>query len=300
MSEYKITCSSTCDLSKAHLDGLGISYVKYHYIIDGKEYDDDLFTSRTAKEFYDGIDAGAMPTTSQVTPDELIDVFEPILKAGYDLLHIEFSSGLTGSFRSAVAAREEMEKKYPERKILLVDSLAASSGYGLLVDKAAELKEGGMDIDGLYAWLEENKLRVRHWFFSNNLAHFKRGGRISGASAAIGAMLGICPVMDINSEGKLIVRKKIMGKKKAIRELLRLMSEQAEGGEEYGGKCFLSHSRTFDDAETLAKMIDGKFLNLKESVKINDIGAVIGSHTGPGTLSLFYFSDKKRTLDSDI
>jgi DegV family protein with EDD domain len=296
MAEYKITCGSTCDLTADHLRGLDIGYAKYHYIIDGVDHLDDLFEGRTPEDFYGEIDRGALPTTSQVTAGELIDLIEPILAAGYDVLHIEFSSGLSGGWQSAVAAKAELDKKYPERKLLIVDSLAASSGYGLLVDRAAELKRGGMGIDELYSWLESNKLKLRHWFFTTNLAHLKRGGRVSGPAAAIGGMLNICPVMDVNSQGKLIVRKKVMGKKKAIKELYNLMCTQAVDGEGYSGKCFISNSRCVADAKELAALVDSGFANLNGKVEIDNIGPVIGSHTGPGTIALFFFGKEDRTL----
>lgn len=296
MSKFKITCCSTCDLNAEHLKALDVAYAPYHYIIDGVDNLDDLFVSKSPKSFYDDIDNGAMPTTSQVTPEELIEVWKPVLEQGLDILHIEFSSGLSGGYESAKIAKAEMDKVYPARKIIIVDSLAASSGYGLLVDKAVELKKGGMSIDELAAWLEENKLRLRHWFFSTNLQHFKRGGRISGPSAAIGSLLNICPVMDVNSEGKLIVRTKVLGKKKAIKEMASIMQEQAQGGADYNSKCYISNSRVFDDATALAKLVEEAFPSLDGKVEINDIGPVIGSHTGPGCVALFFFSDTKRGI----
>lgn len=296
MADYKITCCSTCDLTAEHLKKLDVSFGTYHYIIDGKDHLDDLFTSRSPADFYAEIDAGALPTTSQVTPEELIDVIEPILKSGKDVLHIEFSSGLSGGWQSAQAARDALAPKYPERKLLIVDSLAASSGYGLLVDKAVELKNGGMGIDELYGWLEKNKLKLRHWFFSTNLTHFKRGGRISGPAAAIGTMLNICPVMDVNSEGKLIIRKKVLGKKKAINEMVSLMVAQAQNGAAYSEKCFMCNSMRPDDAKAVAALVEKSFPDLNGKVEINDIGTVIGSHTGPGTIALFFFSDTERGI----
>lgn len=296
MKDYKITCCSTCDITAEHLASLGISYAKYHYIIDGVDHKDDLFVSSTPEQFYGAIDNGALPTTAQVTPEELIELWSPILKEGYDILHIEFSSGLSGGYTSALLAQEEAKKLFPECKVVVVDSLAASSGYGLLVDKAAELKAGGLGLEALATWLEENKLRLRHWFFSTNLQHFKRGGRISGPAAAIGSLLKICPVMDVNSEGKLIIRKKVTGKKKAIKEMYDQMRLQAEGGADYSGKCYISHSRVEGDAKELASMVEDGFPKLNGKVEIDNIGTVIGSHTGPGTVALFFFSKDKRTL----
>ncbi len=296
MADYRISCSSTADISAEHLKKLGCVFGKYHYIIDGKDYSDDLYTTITPAEFYAKIDAGAMPTTSQVTPEELCEIFEPILSAGYDLLHIEFSSGLSGGWQSAQAAQKIMAAKYPERKVYVVDSLAASSGYGLLVDKAAELKAGGMGIDELKKWIEDNRLRVRHWFFATNLAHFKRGGRVSGPAAAIGTLLNICPVMDVNSEGKLIVRRKALGRKKAVKDLFSSMCAQAEDGTAYSGKCYISHSMMDAEANQLKSMIEEAFPSLDGKVELNPIGTVIGSHTGPGTVALFFFGTDKRTL----
>ena len=296
MKDYKITCCSTCDLTAGHLASLGVAFAKYHYILDGKDHKDDLFVSSTPEQFYGAIAAGALPTTSQVTPEELIELWSPILAEGYDVLHIEFSSGLSGGYQSALTAQEELKQHYPNRQLILVGSLAAPSGYGLLVDKAVELKNGGMDIDELAAWLEENKLRLRHWFFSTNLQHFKRGGRISGPAATIGTLLKICPVMDVNSEGKLIIRKKVTGKKKAIKEMYDQMFMQAEGGGDYSGKCYISHSLVMDDAKELASLVEKGFPKLNGKVEIDNIGTVIGSHTGPGTVALFFFSTTKRTL----
>lgn len=295
-ASYKITCCSTCDLAPEHLKNLDIAYANYHYIIDGVDRLDDLFTSRTPENFYGEIDRGAMPTTAQVSPEELVALIEPILKAGYDVLHIEFSSGLSGGWLSAQAAKEILSAKYPGRKLLIVDSLAASSGYGLLVDKAAQLRAEGKTIDEVYQWIEKNKLRLRHWFFTTNLAHLKRGGRVSGPAAAIGTMLNICPVMDVNSEGKLIVRKKVLGKKKAIRELYDVMCRQAENGEGYSEKCYMCNSMRYDDARAVAEMVEDGFKRLNGKVEINDIGTVIGSHTGPGTIALFFFSDDERGI----
>lgn len=283
-------------MTAEHLKSLGVEFAKYHYIIDGVDYKDDLFVSSSPESFYGAIAAGALPTTSQVTPEELLELWSPILAQGHDILHIEFSSGLSGGYASALSAQEEVKKHYPARKVVVVDSLCASSGYGLLVDKAVELKAGGMGLEELAAWLEENKLRLRHWFFSTNLQHFKRGGRISGPAATIGSLLKICPVMDVNCQGKLIIRKKVTGKKKAIKEMFEQMSAQAEGGAGYDGKCYISHSDVIADARELADLIHAGFPKLNGSVEIDNIGTVIGSHTGPGTVALFFFSSTKRGM----
>lgn len=296
MQNYKITCSSTCDLKPEQLKQMDVAYANYHYIIDGVDHLDDLFVSQTAEQFYKRIDEGVMPTTSQVTPEELIDVIEPILASGYDVLHIEFSSGLSGGVQSALNAKKILSEKYPERKILVVDSLAASTGYGLLVTKAVQLKNEGKSIEEVRDWIEENKLYLRHWFFSTNLTHFKRGGRLSSASAFVGTLLGVCPVMEMNSEGKLVVRKKVIGKKKAKKELVKIMCEQAQGLEDYSDKCYMCNSIMLEDAQDIATALEGQFTKLDGKVEIHNIGTVIGSHTGPGCVALFFFAKDKREI----
>lgn len=296
MQNYKITCCSTCDLKPEQLKQMDVAYANYHYIIDGVDYLDDLFVSQTAEQFYQKINDGAMPTTSQVTPEELIEVIEPILASGFDVLHIEFSSGLSGGVQSALNAKKILSEKYPERKILVVDSLAASSGYGLLVTKAVQLKNQGKSIEEVRDWIEENKLYLRHWFFSTNLTHFKRGGRLSSTSAFVGTLLGVCPVMEMNSEGKLVVRKKVIGKKKAKKELVKIMGEQARELGDYSDKCYMCNSIMLDDAKDIASAVESEFTKLDGNVEIHDIGTVIGSHAGPGCIALFFFANVKREI----
>lgn len=293
MTNYQITCSSTADMPPSFFESKGIPFICYHFEMDGKVYPDDLGKSISFKEFYERIDAGSMPVTSQINVEEFIAFFEPILAGGVDLLHIEMSSGISGTFNCARMAREELLEKYPDRKFYLIDSLAASSGFGLLVDTAWEMQNSGATIDETAAWLEENKLNLHHWFFSTDLKHYKRGGRISAASAALGTLLHICPLMDVNSEGKLIPRAKIRGKKNAIREIVNKMKEHAQGSLGYSQKAFICHSDRLEDAETLAELVKTEFKHIKGDILINSIGTVIGSHSGPGTVALFFWGDKR-------
>jgi DegV family protein with EDD domain len=261
--------------------------------MEGKVYPDDLGKSITFKEFYDRINAGSMPVTSMVNVDEFTKFFEPLLSAGMDVLHIEMSSGISGTFNCALIAREELLHKYPDRKIYLVDSLGASAGFGLLVDTAWEMKEKGASIDDLYHWLEENKLNLHHWFFSTDLKHYKRGGRISATSAAFGTLLNICPLMNMDDQGHLVPRAKIRGKKHVIQEIVSKMREHAADGTGYSGKCFLTHSSCLEDAQQVAGLIEAEFRKLTGKVSISSIGTVIGAHTGPGTVALFFWGDKR-------
>jgi len=271
-----------------------IPFIPFHFSIDGKEYPDDLGQSMSFDEFYNQVAAGALPTTSQVNVAQFIEFFEPYMIAGKDVLHISFSSGLSGTYNSAVMAREQLLEKYPDRKLQVIDSMSASSGYGLLVDMAADLRDGGGALEEVHTWVEEHKLNVHHWFFSTDLSHYKRGGRISATSAAVGSLLNICPLMNVNNEGKLIPREKIRGKKRVIAEIVQRMETYAQNGTSYSGKCFISNSACYDDARMVADLIEQKFPNLNGKVMINSVGTVIGSHTGPGTVALFFMGKKRQ------
>jgi DegV family protein with EDD domain len=271
----------------------GIPFVCYHFEMDGKLYPDDLGKTISFKEFYDRIDAGSMPVTSQINVEEFKKFFEPILSKGEDVLHIEMSSGISGTFNCARIAREELLEKYPERKFRLIDSLGASSGFGLLVDTAWDLKNGGASIDEVADWLEKNKLNLHHWFFSTDLKHYRRGGRISSASAVLGTLLNICPLMNMNDKGELIPRAKIRGKKHVVREIVDKMKEHAQGGTAYSQKCFISNSACPEDARAVAELIQAEFKHLNGPIQISSIGTVVGAHTGPGTVALFFWGDRR-------
>lgn len=293
MSDYVLTCCSTADMPYEYFKKRNIPFVCFHYNMDGKEYPDDLGLSMSFEEFYSKIAAGAMPTTSQVNVGQFMDFFEPYLKDGKDILHISLSTGLSGAYNSACMARDELLTKYPDRKILIVDSLGASSGYGLLTDMAADMRDNGTALEDVYTWIEENKLNIHHWFFSTDLTHYKRGGRISAASAAVGTLLNICPLLNMSYDGKLIPRAKIRSKKRVISEIVHMMEQHAQNGNQYSGKCFISNSACYDDARKVADLVEEKFPNLNGSVMINSVGTVIGAHTGPGTVALFFLGDKR-------
>ncbi|MBE5998638.1 MAG: DegV family protein [Eubacteriales bacterium] len=289
MSEYILSCDSTADLSQSHFDEIDVRYVCFHFSLDGKEYPDDLGKSIPFPDFYARMAAGAETATSQVNVQEYMQYFEGFLREGKDVLHVNVSSGLSGSYNSACIARDSLAEDYPDRKIRIVDSLGASSGYGLLMDTLAEKKREGMDLDSLADWAEENRLRVHHWFFSTDLTFYIRGGRISKTSGMIGSLLNICPLLNMDSDGLLVPRYKIRTKKKVIHAIVDRMAECADGGTDYSGKCYLSHSACPEDAREVARLVEERFPNLKGRVEINDIGTTIGSHTGPGTVALFFW-----------
>ena len=246
-----------------------------------------------ALQFYAAMAAGASTKTSQVNADEFEAYFETFLQDGKDILHVCLSSGISGVLNSAMIAKADLEERYPERKILIVDSLGASSGYGLLMDRLADLRDEGKTLEEVYDFAMKNRLKVHHWFFSTDLTFYVRGGRISKASGAIGGLLGICPLLNMDNEGRLIPRFKIRTKKKVIKKIVDQMEENAEGGLSYSGKCYISQSACYEDARAVADLIEERFPNLNGKVEINNIGTTIGSHTGPGTVALFFWGKER-------
>lgn len=293
MSEYILSCCSTADLSKEHFESRNIEYICFHYKLNGVDYPDDLGQSIPFEEFYKRMDSGEETQTSQINVTEYLEYFTKFLSEGKDILHLTLSSGISGSYNSAINAAKIAKERFPERKIYVIDSLAASSGYGLLMDKLADLRDGGMDIEELKNWAEENKLNLHHWFFSSDLKFFIKGGRVSKTSGTIGTILGICPLLNVDKEGHLIARAKIRSKKKVIQEIVKRMEENAEGGLSYSGKCYICQSACLDDANEVARLVEERFKNLNGNVMINYIGTTIGSHTGPGTVALFFWGKKR-------
>ena len=293
MGNFVLCCDSTADLSKEHFERRDIHYVCFHFFLDGKEYFDDLGQSVPFDQFYQAMADGAETSTSQVNVDEYINFWKPMLEEGKDILHLCLSSGISGTINSAVNAARILEEDYPDRKIYVVDSLGASSGYGLIMETLADKRDEGMDLEELHAWVEEHKLNMHHWFFSTDLTFFVKGGRISKASGWFGGMLNICPLMNMDNEGHLVPRFKIPGKKKVVREIVKKMGEFADGGYEYAGKCFISNAGCYDDARAVADIIEEQFPNLNGKVVINSVGTTIGSHTGPGTVALFFWGSKR-------
>lgn len=294
MNNYILSCCSTADLTAEQIEKLGLSYIPFHFYLDGKEYPDDLGASISSEDFYAAMANGADTKTSQVSVGEYVDYFTKHLSSGNDLLHVTLSSGISGSYRSALAAADIVRAEFPERKLLIVDSLAASAGYGLLMDKASSLRGSGYSIDELCAWIEENKLYFHHWFFSTDLTFFVKGGRISKAAGFFGGMLNICPLLFVDKEGHLIPHSKVRTKSRVIEKIVDKMVECAEGGLDYSGKCYISQSACIEDAKAVAERIEARFPKLDGKVIINNIGTTIGSHTGPGTVALFFIgSDRK-------
>ena len=293
MADYMITCESTADRPRSFFRERNVAYVCFHYEMGGETYVDDIYETTTPQEFFGKLKAGAQAKTSQVGTGEYVDFWEPYLREGKDIVHVTLSSGISGTYNSACLAAQELAPRYPERTIHVIDSLAASAGYGLLVEYMADQRDAGMSCDELVAWTEEHKLNMNHWFFVSDLDCLKRGGRVSATSALIATALKICPVMNVDNQGKLIPREKIRTKKKAIEGLVRNMMAHVQDGRDYTGKCAISHSDCLADAEEVARQIGEQIPALAGKVQISDIGTVIGSHTGPGTVALFFMGDKR-------
>lgn len=294
MGDYILSCCSTADLSKEHFHRRDIQYVCFHFTLGDREYMDDLGESVPPGELYRRMVAGEVTKTSQVSVAEYEALFEKNLKEGKDILHVTLSTGISGTYNSACVARENLSERYPNRKIHVVDSLGASSGYGLIMETLADLRDAGMGIDELHQWIESHKLELHHWFFSTDLTFYIRGGRVSKTAGFIGSVMGICPLLNMDNEGRLIPREKIRTKKKVIRKIVEKMEENARDGLDYSGKCFLSQSECMEDAREVAALVEERFPKLDGKVEIFPIGATIGSHTGPGTIALFFWGRERK------
>lgn len=289
MSSYVLSCCSTADLSKEHFEKRDIRYICFHYSLNGKDYPDDLGQTISFPDFYQAMRDGAATQTSQINITEYLTYFTSILETGKDVVHVALSSGLSGTVNSARNAAAIAAERFPKNKIYIIDSLAASSGYGLIMETLADMRDNGASAEELCNWLEENKLKLHHWFFSTDLSFYVKGGRISRAAGLFGGLLGICPLLNVNNLGQLVPRAKVRGKQNVIREIVERMAAFAEGGEQYNGKCYLCHSDCYEDAKLVAELVEKRFPNLNGNVLINDIGTTIGSHTGPGTVALFFW-----------
>ena len=284
---YQIITDSCCDFPTAMYETLGLTFVPLTVEFRGNTFDDK--NDDSLKEMYDGLRAGEPAKTSAVNPSRWGELMEAALKQGQDVLVLAFSSGLSTTYQSAVIAAEELTEKYPDRTIRVVDTLCASMGQGLLVWYACKKRVEGMSLEEVYNWCLENRLHLCHWFTVDDLMYLKRGGRISAATALVGTMLQIKPLLHVDDEGHLISMTKARGRKAAIDALVRKAQELGEGYE--NSTMFISHGDCLEDAEYLAQQLKEK-CGVKEVV-ISYVGAVIGSHAGPGTLALFFLGKNR-------
>ena len=288
MSEYIIMTDSTVDLPKEYLiEELQVPYIPLSYIMDGVTYED--MSGLSGKEFFDKIRAGSLPTTSQVNPEQAKKALEPYVKEEKDILFIGFSSALSGTFNSIRMAAEELMEEYPERKIITVDSLCACLGEGLLVYKAVQLKRAGKSLEEVAKWTEENKLHICHNVAIDDLNHLQRGGRVSKTAAVLGTMVQMKPMIHMDDNGALQVIGKERGRKKSLHKIVDMAVERSKGWE--NDIIMITHGDCEEDAQYVAKLVREK-MGI-DNILINNIGTVIGSHTGPGVIAVFCMGNKR-------
>lgn len=283
---FQIVTDSCCDFSGSKYEELGLSVVPLSVTFRGKTYPDR--NDEQMKDVYAGLRQGDSATTSAANPEGWSTQMRPALEQGLDVLVIAFSSGLSTTYQSACIAADELRERYPAQKIYVVDSLAASLGQGLLVWYAVKLQRDGKSVEEVRDWLEENKLRCCHWFTVDDLMYLKRGGRISAATAIMGTMLSVKPLLHVDNEGKLVNVSKVRGRRSAIDAIAQKYAQLAQGRND---AVFISHGDCIEDAQHLEKLLKEKY-GVQE-VYINYVGAVIGSHSGPGTLAMFFMGKER-------
>lgn len=288
MKEYIIITDSTVDLPKEYVtEELGIPYIPLSYIIDGETYED--MSGLTGKEFFVKIRAGSMPTTSQINPEQAREALTPYLKEGKDILYLGFSSALSGSYNSVRMAMEELREEYPGQTLIAIDTLCACLGEGLLVYKAVQLKRAGKTIEEVAEWVEANKLHIMHNVTVDDLFHLHRGGRVSKATAIVGTMVKIKPIIHMDDNGALSVIGKERGRKKSLHKIVDMAVEQSKGWE--NDIVMITHGDCEEDAQYVAELVKEK-MGIS-NILINCIGTVIGSHTGPGVVAVFCMGEKR-------
>lgn len=290
MLSYALLTDSTADITGKMAKEIDVQSIALKFTIEDKMYDGNMETNGyPIKTLYNKLREGIPSTTSQINTGEFVDFFESYLKNDIDVLYLGFSSGLSGTVQSAIIAQKELRAKYPERKIIVVDSLCASMGEGLLLYLAAKKRLLGESIDDVANWLETNKLKLCHWFTVDDLHHLKRGGRVSAAAAIVGTVLGIKPVLHVDDEGHLIAMGKVRGRKASLDALVKKVEETAFNPSEQ--TMFISHGDALEDALYVKSQLQ-KLYKVKE-VEINYVGPVIGAHAGPGTIALFFLGEKR-------
>lgn len=290
---YVISTCTACDLSAEIFEKYDIKYLGCHFFVNGKSYTDDLGKTMSNREFYQHIREGAETSTSQVSVGEYVDHFRALLLEGHDVLHTCLSSGISSTFQSANTAAEMLRSEFPDRKLYIVDSLCASSGFGLFNVLLARRREAGEDIDSLYQWAQEHCREIQLWFCSTDLTYYIKGGRVSKISGVLGGIFEICPLLCVSPDGKLKPIAKIRTKKKVLTALVDKMEQHTEPNRKYNGLCYISHSDCIEDAEFVRDLVKERFKQV-EDVKIFDIGTTIGSHTGTGTVALYFVSNDER------
>lgn len=285
---YKIITDSTMDMPKKTAESMGVDSLPLMFTIDGVEYKDNFGADMDPHVFFEKVRAGQMPSTTLINTDRFLVHFRTYLENGIDIVYIAFSSALSGTCQCAMQAADQLREEFPDRQIFVIDSLCASMGEGLLVWQAARLKDSGMDAAELASWLEQNKLRVVHWFTVDDINHLRRGGRVSAAQALLGTLMKIKPVLHVDDEGRLIAMEKVMGRKKALQNIVDKIVERYDGSVK---AVFISHGDVLEEAQAVEAMFREKLPDIE--VLINTIGPVVGAHSGPGTMAVFCFGSPR-------
>ena len=296
--KFTLSCCSTVDLPYSYMESRDIPVLFYTYVVDGREYDDDMGRDPEAlPRFYGFLKEGKLPQTSQINVAAYTEFFEKLLDKGGDVLHIAFTSGQSGSVHNAFLAAEELKDRYPGQRLVVIDSLCSSSGYGLLVDYAADMRDEGKTLDEVAQWVLDNRNKVHHQFFSSDMTQFRRTGRVSGAAAAVATVLNICPIMRLDDKGAIKAYSKVRGKKNAVETTVDTMEQCARNGRDYDGKCFVCHSQCPEDARLVIEAVEERFPKLKGKIRLCDIGTIIGSHAGQGTVAVFFMGNERPHME---
>ena len=289
---FILSAESAVDLPYPYVASRDIPVIFYSYTVDDVVYEDDMGRNPNAlTEFYARLDAGAMPNTSQINAFQYEEYFRELLAKG-DVLHLAFAKGMSNSVNNAYEAASIVRKEFPDRKLIVVDTLASSSGYGLILDDAADMRDAGASMEEIAQWVQDNALKMYHRIFASSLKQLRRGGRVSGPTAAIGTVLGIIPIMRLDEVGKIFSYGKVRGKKAAIESLTKSALDNARGGADYDGKLFICHADCMEDAKAMEASLHAALPKAK--ISIYDIGSVIASHTGRGTIAIFFWGEHDR------
>ena len=292
MSEnYILSCESTVDLPYDYVTGRNIPVLFYTYTVDGNEYEDHMVRSKEKyDQFYKFIEDGFFPRTSQINEFKYIEYLEPLVQKG-DVIHVVLGTGMTKSYISALSAAEQLKEKYPDRKITVVDSTCSCTGYGLLVDIAADMRDAGAGYDEVVSWLENNKHKIGHQFFSTDMKYFRRSGRVSGVAATVASVLGICPLMRLDYSGKIVAYQKTRGIKSTIKRTVEEIVAHIE--KEPNHKMYISNSNCNELAKEVREEIEKALPQYKNNITECQIGSIIASHCGPGTVAVFFVGDER-------
>lgn len=293
MTDFILSAESTVDLPREVLEKENIRWIGFPYQIDDVDYIDDLGLTMKLEDFYQKLNEGSIARTSQITYIRYMEYFEKLLEENKDILHLSLSSGMTGGVQQALMAKEELEKKYPDRKIYIVDSLTATSTEGLILLALNEFRKEGKSIEEVYDWALENRKFANAVFFTSDLTYLVRGGRLSKAAGSFGNLLNICPMMESNTEGEIVVIDKIRTKKKAMKALVKKIKERLIEDFPYNNEIIVVHSNNYDDAVDLKERLEEVLEDYKGKITIYEIGTTVGSHVGPGLVGACFWGEGK-------